>query len=149
MRRLLALLAACAIALTVMAPVASAQGDPATTGWTVQSVTIDKMGIVDVRGYFYCQNVPDGTWVHQDGQVVQSIGRKTLIAGGVDAYYECVDGPTFCDTRVQAYYGTFGTGRATVQLGSRVWWCRDPNDQNSCGEIWVGGTEAYVKVIKK
>jgi hypothetical protein len=85
-------------------------------------VTIDKMGIVDVKGYFYCQNMPDGTWVHQDGQVVQSIGRKTLVAGGVSADY---------------------------QLGSRVWGCWDPNDQNACGEMWIGGTEAYVKVVKK
>ncbi len=149
MRRLLALLAASAIVLTMMVPVASAQGGPETTGWTVQSVTIDKMGILDIRGYFYCQNMPDGMWVHQDGQVVQSIGRKTLIAGGIGADYQCANGPTFFDTRVQAYNGTFGTGWATVQLGSRVWWCWDPNDQNTCGDLWLGGTEAYVKVVKK
>ena len=149
MRRLLALLSAGAIALTIMAPVASAQEAPATTGWTVTSVTIDKMGILDVRGYFYCQNLAQGTWVFQDGQVVQSIGHKTLIQGGVGNQVQCVNGPSFFDTRVQGYNGTFGTGWATVQLGSRIWFCWDPNDQTTCGDFWLGGVEAYVKVIKK
>jgi hypothetical protein len=107
------------------------------------------MGILTIKGSFYCQNMPQGIWVDQDGQVVQAIGRKTIIAGGVSARYQCVNGPTFFETRVQAGNGTFGTGWATVQLGSRVWWCSDPNDPNACEYLWIGGTEAYVKVVKK
>jgi hypothetical protein len=151
MRRVFATVLAAALALTIMAPVAIAQGSQ-VTDVSITSITVDRAGTVTINGSFYCQQLGDGTWVNFDGGVTQAIGHKFSIYGGFNGKAECANGPTYFALGVQAWTGgTFSAGWARVDIGNFSFGgCSDPNDPNTCWQQWIGGgNNLYVKIVKK
>ena len=143
MRRILAVAGSLVLALTLMVPVvAAAPGD--VTGITVKSATVDKAGLIVVRGTIYCQNGLVGADI--TGTITQSIGHKTSIQGGFGGWVDCAsNGPTEYEIASYAYPGTFASGWANVQIAFGMQNC----DENGCWFDWFGGNDFYVKVTKR
>jgi len=143
MRRMLAVAGSVLLALALTAPiVVAAPGD--VTGITVQSATVDKAGLVIVRGSMYCQNgIP---WVDAQGAVTQAIGHKTTIVGGFySGGITCAsNGPTYYEVAAYASPGTFANGWANVQMSFGVQTC----NEFGCFFDWFGGNDFYVKLTK-
>jgi hypothetical protein len=142
MRRILGIAGAALLALTLMAPAAVA-GPNDVTGVTVQSATVDKAGLVLVKGTIYCQNGLSGAEI--TGAVTQAIGHKTSISGGFSGWVNCMsNGPTSYEVGVYAYPGTFASGWANVQIAFGQTICN-----GNCWFDWFGGNDVYVKVTKR
>ena len=144
MRRILAIAGSVLLALALTAPaVVAAPGD--VTGVTVQSATVDKAGLVIVRGTIYCQN--GISWVDSTGQVTQAIGHKTTIVGGFfSGGITCAsNGPTSYEVAAYAYPGTFANGWALVQISFGIQNC----NQGGCWFDWFGGNDFTVKLTKR
>ena len=141
MRKLLAVVGSVLLALAITAPVVVAADN--VTGITVQSATVNKAGLVVIRGTMYCQN---GTqWVDAQGGVTQAIGHKTTITGGFyGGPFECLNGPSYFEVAAYAYQGTFASGWANVQVSFGVTNC----NESGCWWEWWGGNDIYVKVTK-
>src|SRR5512132_1503050 len=79
MRRLVAILAALVLSLSLSVPIVAAQEGQYVTGITVTSATVNKMGEVHISGYLYCQGFQewDDRNVEVQGQLIQAFGRKT------------------------------------------------------------------------
>ncbi len=141
MRRLLAVLGSVLLMLALTAPPAAAATN--VTGITVQSATVNRAGLVVIKGTMYCQNGIQ--WVDAQGGVTQAIGHKTTISGGFyGGSFECLNGPSYFEVAAYAGSGMFSCGWANVQL-SFGW--------NVCNEFgcfwqWWGGNDFYVKLAK-
>ena len=99
MRKLFALLFSFLLVLGFSVSAVSAQepGQPYITDLTVTSVKVDRIGNVQISGSMYCQNM-DNWWIDSQGQVTQSMGRKTQLRGGVWGNVMCnPNGPTYFD----------------------------------------------------
>jgi len=142
MRRILAVAGSVLLALSLSAPVVVASDN--VTGVTVQSATVDKAGLVIVRGTIYCQNGIGGAEIQ--GAVTQAIGHKTTISGGFGGWVECnSNGPTNYEVGAYAYPGTFSGGWALVQIAFGQTLCND----GGCWFEWWGGNDFYVKLVRK
>ena len=143
MRRILAIAGSVVLALSLTAPAVVASDN--VTGVTVQSATVDKAGLVIVRGTIYCQNGIGGAEI--TGQVTEAIGHKTTIAGGFGGWVECnSNGPSYYETGAYAYPGIFSSGWANVQISFGQTEC---NDNGGCWFNWWGGNDVYIKVVKR
>ncbi len=143
MRRIVAVAGSLLLALALTAPAAlAAPGD--ITGVTVQSATVDKAGLIIVRGTMYCQNGIPG--VEITGAVTQAIGHKTTIGGGFGGWVDChSNGPTYYEVAAYASPGTFASGWANVQIAFGLTRCNEAG----CWFDWFGGNDIYVKVAKR
>jgi hypothetical protein len=141
MRRLLVVVGSVLLTLALTAPIVVATDN--VTGITVQSATVNKAGLVIVRGTMYCQNGIQ--WVDAQGAVTQAMGHKATITGGFyGGSFECLNGPTSFEVAAYANTGIFAPGWANVQI-SFGW--------NTCNEFgcfweWWGGNDFYVKLTK-
>jgi hypothetical protein len=100
MRRLVAILAALVLSLSLSVPIVAAQEGQYVTGITVTSATVNKMGEVHITGYLYCQGFQewDDRNVEVQGQLIQAFGRKTTVRGGMGGGAWCeLNGPTNFD----------------------------------------------------
>lgn len=141
MRRLLVVLGSVVLTLALTAPIVVAADN--VTGITVQSATVNKAGLVIVRGTMYCQNGIQ--WVDAQGAVTQAIGHKTTISGGFyTGGIECLNGPTTFEVAAYANSGTFSGGWANVQVSFGVNNC----NLDGCWWEWWGGNDFYVKLTK-
>ena len=150
MRRAIAAMLAAGLALTIMAPVATAEGQQ-VTDVSILSITVDRAGTVTIYGSFYCQQLGEGTRVNFDGAVTQAMGHKFTVSGGFGGSADCLNGPTYFWTGAQAYQGTFAAGWARVDIGNFFYWvCDDPSDPGNCWPQYIGGgNNLYVKIVKK
>jgi hypothetical protein len=143
MRRMLAVTGSVLLALALTAPiVGAANGD--ITGITVQSATVNKAGLVVIRGTMYCQNgIP---WVDAQGAVTQAIGHKATVVGGFyGGAFNCLsNGPTYYEVAAYASPGTFANGWANVQISFGQTVCND----FGCYWDWYGGNDFYVKLTR-
>jgi hypothetical protein len=142
MRRILTVASAVLLALMVVAPAAlAAPGD--VTGITVTSATVDKAGLVVVRGTMYCQNGIGG--VEVNGAVTQAIGHKTAIQGGFGGWVDCLsNGPTNWEVASYADGGFFSNGWARLQIQFGMTQC----NEFGCWFDWYGGNDFYIKLTK-
>ncbi len=147
MRRILAVAGSALLALALTVPVVVAEDGPPpyVTDITVTSATVARTGEVRIAGTLYCQNM-DNWNIQTQGQVIQAIGRKTTIRGGIGGGLYCnPNGPSDWDVWAWADSGTFGPGWATVQIGFGNWNC----DEFGCWWQDFGGGNFYVKVTKR
>jgi len=146
MRRILAILAGSFLVVAFAAPVASAGDGSYITDLKILSATIDKTGQLHFTGTFYCQNM-DYWNIEAQGQVIQAIGKKTTIRGGVWGGTQCEpNGPTTFEAWSFPDWGMYGPGWVTLQIGFGSGGCDGPDN---CWWNDVGGGQFYVKVVKK
>jgi hypothetical protein len=148
MRKLFALLFGFLLVLTFSVSVATAQepGQPYITDLTVTSVKVDRIGNMSIDGYMYCQNM-DGWWLDSQGQITQSMGRKTQLRGGVWGSVQCnPNGPTYFQVWSFADWGKFATTFTGVQISFGNGGC----DENGCwwNDIEGGGGQWWLKATK-
>jgi hypothetical protein len=147
MRRLVAILAALVLSLSLSVPIVAAQEGQYVTGITVTSATVNKMGEVHISGYLYCQGFQewDDRNVEVQGQLIQAFGRKTTVRGGMGGGAWCeLNGPTNFDAWAWADWGKFGPGWSTLQIGFGRTQC----DEFNCWWNDMGGNNFYIKVVK-
>jgi hypothetical protein len=144
MRRILAVAGSALLALALTVPVVVADGPkPEVTGITVTSATVARTGEVRITGTLYCQWM-DGWNIGTQGQLIQAIGHKTTIRGGIGGGVYCnPTGPSDWEVWAWADSGTFGPGWATLQIGFN-WNC---DEFGKCE--WLGGDNFVVKVTKR
>ena len=144
MRRILTIASSLLLAFAVAAPVASAYEGQYITDLKVTSVQVFKTGDVLIKGSLYCQNM-DNFDLNINGQLVQSIGRKTGVRGGIWGGTNCnPNGPTYWEAWSFADWGAFGPGWMTVQINFENGGC----DENGCWGQTFGGGSFYVKATK-
>jgi len=147
MRRILAVACSALLALALTVPVVVAEDGPSpyVDGITVASAQVSRTGEVRITGTLYCHYM-DNWNIGINGQLIQAIGRKTTIRGGIGGGLQCTDnGPTYWEGWAWADSGTFGTGWATAQINFSNKGC----DQNGCWGQDFGGGNFYVKVTKR
>jgi len=148
MRRIVAVACSALLALALTVPVVVAEDGPSpyVTDITITSAQVAKTGEVMITGTLYCQNM-DNWDIGISGQLIQAIGRKTTIRGGIGGGLHCnPNGPTYWEGWAWADSGTFGTGWATVQVSFGNGGC------DEFGNCWwqdFGSGNFYVKVTKR
>jgi hypothetical protein len=79
---------------------------------TVDSVTVDRVGVVTISGTVTCDQVANA---YISGSLVQRF-QRTLAQGYVNAYASCGPEPTTWTTQLASYTQTiFSSGKATLQ----------------------------------
>jgi hypothetical protein len=145
MRRVLALIAALALAVVVAVPVA-AFDQPAVNNVVVTSIVLDKYGGLTVNGTAECINM-DVQNLQVQGSLTQAIGHKTTITGWIGTGVQC----TLYGTIIwQAYAqpngpGVFGPGWVTGNVTFTDQYC----DNSGCYGNNYGYANFAVKVTKR
>jgi len=145
MRKLFALLCSMLLVLGFEVSLVSAQ-EPYITDITVTSVKVDRICNMQISGYMYCQNIDINWKVEAQGQVTQSIGRKTQLRGGIWGGLQCnPNGPTWFEVWSFADWGRFATTWTGIQLGFGQYY-----DCNEFGCNWrdFGGGQWWLKAGK-